>query len=118
MAAAYYPRGPRPGLSAVGVAKAWRGVWFSRAMVGVVLRCVGAAAHHLEHRTAAGTEEADQEGGSQQQEDDVEHGGVVPLDARFGDLGRALGRDEPKPTEEELDDVAGEHHRDVEDAEQ
>ena len=57
----------------------------------------GAAAHHLEHGGAAGTDEAYDEGRGKQQEDDVEDGGVVPGDAGVGDFGSPPAGTSPRP---------------------
>src|SRR5690348_8443254 len=86
-------------------------------VVGSAIRRLRAAAHHLEHRAAARTEETYQQRRGQQQEHDVEHRGVVPLHARVADLRVPGRRDEPEAAEQELDDVSGYDHGGVEDPE-
>src|SRR6266536_6062479 len=83
--------------------------------VGVTAGLAGTAAHHLEHRAAAGAEEAHQQCRSEQQENDVEIGRVVPLQAGLADLRVPGGRDQAERAERELDDVACDDHGGIED---
>src|SRR3954452_21879243 len=77
---------------------------------------VGAAAHHGQHRAAAGAHEPDQQGDGEDEGCDVEPGGVVPGDRLLTDLRPAVVGHQAEGTEDQLDGVpAGDHGR-VEDA--
>src|ERR1039457_3162348 len=70
--------------------------------------------HHLQHGSTTGPHEAGDESSADEHEDDVQHGGVVEANRDLTDLGVTRARNEAQGTEEELDDIAGADHGDVE----
>src|SRR5579859_5891286 len=80
----------------------------------VMIHLMGRHTHHFQHGGAARSEEADHEYGGDEQEDNVEHGGVVPLDAASQGDDIAVLWNDPQGLKQEFDHIASSCHGDIE----
>src|SRR5947209_1841787 len=69
--------------------------------------------HHFEHREATSAEKADHQHRCHDQENDIEHGGIVPLDALSDRNDIAVLGDKPKHLKQPFDNVSSRCHRDI-----
>ncbi len=69
--------------------------------------------HHLEHWESTSTDKADHQHGCHHEEDDIEHRGIVPLEALGDSNNVPVLWDDPQCLKQEFDDVSSRRHRDV-----